>query len=1018
MLRSRLDRAFAHYVRTGDPRSLGRVFDGCAVELYRLAWHLLGDRHAAEDLVQQTFVIAIEQAASFDGGRRVLPWLCGILTHRALQLRRQLRQRAAADAAQRATGADVVVDAAADAAARETSATVAATVRTLPEPYRQVLLLHLVHELAPKEVAEALARPDATVRTQLARGLELLRKALPLGIGGFAAGCVPAPTGLALVRDMVMAHAGRAAAGGATVTAGVGWLVLSGVLAMKKVLFVVVVLLAVLCSWPWWGMDPTPPGSLDAGRGPAAGVAVQSASTPNAASPGGAAADRLAVPAPVDPRTAALDVLVLWHDGNPAADVAVRCRPRPFDSEPWLRVVRTGDDGVAHLVGLPPGSANVLTARGASADVELVAGTGQRVTIPLDQGIDVRGRVVDLDDRPIAGATVWMSVVRNSDDGEVVATSGPDGTFTIRGAAEGFTVTATAPGFGCARVARVRTRDLVLTLRPAPGVLVGTVVDPAGKPVADARVLLGVTMQGNGVHQRPMGEIIGQDLWPSRFLRTDAEGRFRAEGLPLLPWPLWVAAPGFAAAWREVPLRADAETTVMVQLTHGAAVRGRITASSGAVAAGAEVHVTPDLPAPHPLIGLGMKVFTLPPLFARHSTTTDAGGGYQLANVLPGKLTIHVWHRGAFARTECELGDGQTLVWDPVLAPEAGPSGQPLHGVLVDEDGKPLESWDVWVAEPGDARDPSRISVRDGGTFRTNAVPPGRHRLFAQPRDPQLGAEVDLGEFDVANCPLRLVVPRSKLPTSRLRGCIALPAGVAGAGCYVRVAGAQGSVRVPCDATGRYEAGPMSAGTYRVKVEGDAFGVFPIGSFDVVDGKDTDAATFLVPTPGTLVVTMVDAAGRRVPDAWVSAIAIGGDAGRGGRLAHRDGIARGNLPAGRWRLESSNLTPMAAMEVEVRSAETTDVRFVVPAGVPLVLRVPPGARECGCLCVRWLDGNGQLVREGNTYGHHAGTDQSYSAPVGRYTLEAVDAEGRKATTSFELLGGDSARVVELPLPAR
>ena len=87
MLRSRLDRAFVRYARTGDPRALGRVFDGCAVELYRLAFHLLGDRHTAEDLVQQTFVVAIEQAATFDRSRAVQPWLCGILTHRALQLR-------------------------------------------------------------------------------------------------------------------------------------------------------------------------------------------------------------------------------------------------------------------------------------------------------------------------------------------------------------------------------------------------------------------------------------------------------------------------------------------------------------------------------------------------------------------------------------------------------------------------------------------------------------------------------------------------------------------------------------------------------------------------------------------------------------------------------------------------------------------------------------------------------------------------------------------------------------------
>jgi DNA-directed RNA polymerase specialized sigma24 family protein len=96
MLRSRIDRAFRRYVRAGDPAALGRVFDHAAPELYRLGFHLLGDRHAAEDLVQQTFLVAIEQAARFDPAARVLPWLCGILTNRALHLRRQQRQRAGA----------------------------------------------------------------------------------------------------------------------------------------------------------------------------------------------------------------------------------------------------------------------------------------------------------------------------------------------------------------------------------------------------------------------------------------------------------------------------------------------------------------------------------------------------------------------------------------------------------------------------------------------------------------------------------------------------------------------------------------------------------------------------------------------------------------------------------------------------------------------------------------------------------------------------------------------------------
>jgi len=59
MLRSGLDRAFVRYARTGDPGALARVFDGSAQELYRLGFHLLGDRHTAEDLVQHTFVVGL-----------------------------------------------------------------------------------------------------------------------------------------------------------------------------------------------------------------------------------------------------------------------------------------------------------------------------------------------------------------------------------------------------------------------------------------------------------------------------------------------------------------------------------------------------------------------------------------------------------------------------------------------------------------------------------------------------------------------------------------------------------------------------------------------------------------------------------------------------------------------------------------------------------------------------------------------------------------------------------------------
>lgn len=1012
MLRSRLDRAFARYARTGDPRALGRVFDGCAVELYRLAHHLLGDRHAAEDLVQQTFVVAIEQAASFDRSRAVQPWLCGILTHRALQLRRQLRQRAAAAP----TARQDIVDPASEVVARETEDKVAAAVRTLPEPYRQVLLLHLVHELSGKDIAEALARPEATVRTQLARGLERLRKALPVGIGGAVSACVPPPLGLAAVREAVLAKAAQGVATGSLLVGGGTW-TLTGVLLMKKVVLSVVAVCIAFAAWQWWNVPPALPAANGSETTSVPNAAALQAPLPDAVATAVEAVERVPAPVAADARTAGLEVLVLWSDGTPAADVPVRCRPRPLYFEAWLRVERTDDDGLARFEGLPPGAANVLTGRETAADVDLVAGQGQHLTIPLPRGVDVRGRVVDTDERPVAGATVWLSVSVNSDDCEPAAVSDALGAFTIRGAGPGSNVMATAPGLGCVKVTRVQS-EVVLMVRAAPGTLVGTVVDAQGQPVAGARVLLGVTNDFEGDHRRFVGVIHGQDLWPSRFVRSDAAGRFCSEGLPALPWPVWVGAPGFATAWQVVPVSADAPTAVTIRLTAGATVSGRVTDAAGRPMAGVTVDAWPELPPPHQLIGLGMTALSASPLWGRRSAITGEDGAYRFQRVTPGTMQLHAWHRDGHVMEACELADGQSFVWDAVLVAEAA-SGEPLHGTLVDDRGEALTGWTVRVDRPESPHAGNWISVRDGGSFRTNRVPAGAQRLFAKPYTPMLGDEVDLGLHDVANCPLRLVVPGAQVPTARVRGRIVPTADLRPERCAVwltRLA-RRDAVRVLCDAEGRYAAGPLQAGDYRLRVEVARGATFAIGTFAVGRGGDTDAGTFLLPRTGTLVVTLVDAAGKRLVDGWVVVWPVG-DEDRGGFLEHREGRATGNLPAGRWRIETRDLTALAATEVDVRVGETSDVQLVVAAGVPYAVRVPADLPAAGRWRLRQYAASGVLLRDASVHASEAGKDLPFSAPPGRYTLEVLDADERRATTTFELRAGEPPVVVDLPLPGR
>src|SRR5688572_24272593 len=86
---------FVRFQRTGESDALAEVFDQTAAELLRVAGHLLNDLHVAEDLVQATFLVAIERKHDYQPGKgSVLSWLTGILINR-IRVHRRLSRRGA-----------------------------------------------------------------------------------------------------------------------------------------------------------------------------------------------------------------------------------------------------------------------------------------------------------------------------------------------------------------------------------------------------------------------------------------------------------------------------------------------------------------------------------------------------------------------------------------------------------------------------------------------------------------------------------------------------------------------------------------------------------------------------------------------------------------------------------------------------------------------------------------------------------------------------------------------------------
>src|SRR5687768_14616465 len=76
----------AHLTRfraTGDPEAFGAIYDATAEALFRVALTLVRDAPAAEDVLQQTYVVALRKLARLEPDRPLMPWLLNVLAKEA-----------------------------------------------------------------------------------------------------------------------------------------------------------------------------------------------------------------------------------------------------------------------------------------------------------------------------------------------------------------------------------------------------------------------------------------------------------------------------------------------------------------------------------------------------------------------------------------------------------------------------------------------------------------------------------------------------------------------------------------------------------------------------------------------------------------------------------------------------------------------------------------------------------------------------------------------------------------------
>lgn len=358
---------------------------------------------------------------------------------------------------------------------------------------------------------------------------------------------------------------------------------------------------------------------------------------------------------------------------------------RPVAALPGNEDSEDSTDG-GFALDLNPGRYQLRVSAPPWAPVTLEATAPGNLTVTLKPGAKVRGRVVDLEGAPAAGARVSCSGPEFSSR----ASSDAEGRFVIEGLSAGrYALVASKSEENVqlwtarAEVSVREAETVEVELRPKPGApIAGVVISAKGEPVPGVKIMGWNGSTDGGYQPSATGAAT-----------TDAEGHFRLRSL--LPGPVTLYATPQGGS--NVSARAIApDEKIIIKLGAGTTVSGRV-------------------------LGEGGKVLKS---FSFMSQPIDSQDGRFEVPARPGKDTLGIDAEGYAQHIfEVELKTGPNDLGDIVMT-----RGRAVSGVVTDaKTQRPVEGAlvDVGVGEPkGEPRLEEEL-----GAVRTDAA--GRYKLPA-----------------------------------------------------------------------------------------------------------------------------------------------------------------------------------------------------------------------------------------------------------------------------------------------
>lgn len=149
------------------------IYSTYSQDVYKFLLHLCGDGQLAEDILQDTFLKAIENIDSFDGRCKLSSWLCQIAKNLYFDHLRKMKNKSYVDL-DTVDAPDPDTSHLDKLILKETGAKVLGIVHQLPEPYKEVFMLRVYGEMAYKDIAALFGKNDTWARVIFLRGKKMV----------------------------------------------------------------------------------------------------------------------------------------------------------------------------------------------------------------------------------------------------------------------------------------------------------------------------------------------------------------------------------------------------------------------------------------------------------------------------------------------------------------------------------------------------------------------------------------------------------------------------------------------------------------------------------------------------------------------------------------------------------------------------------------------------------------------------------------------------------------------------